>query len=141
MHSLCTSPLTSFPTYFPPSPRHDIQGPSILKNVANFICSPSDQQLRVLLSIVEAAGSMGRSLHWPWGSLRSLQFGPLLGKLHSMHRIQWRVLLWFVNGSCNCHGQFLQCTTVMMYIVMTNFVPCTPECSNFYIDKVCCRLA
>ena len=107
------------PTYLPPSPRHDIQDPSIMKNVANFICSPSDQQLRVLLSIVEAAGCMGRSLCWPWGSLRSLQFSPHLGKLHSMHRIQWRVLLWFVNGICNCYVQFLQCTTVMMYIVMT----------------------
>ena len=119
MHSLCTSPLTSLPTYLLPSPRHDIQDPSILNNVANFICSPSDQQLRVLLSIVEAAGSMGRSLHWPRVSLRSLQFSPLLGKLHSMHRIQWGVLLWFINGSCNCYVQFLQCTTVMMCIVMT----------------------
>ena len=45
-------------THLPPPPRVDIQDPYILQSGAIVIPSSSDQQLGVILSIVEAAGSM-----------------------------------------------------------------------------------
>ena len=65
-------------THFPPPPRVNIQDPCILQRVAIVIHSPSDQQLGVILSKVEAAGCMGVSPHWPKSSLSLLKFGPLL---------------------------------------------------------------
>ena len=68
-------------TYLPPPPGVDIQDPCILQNVVIPIHSSGDQQLRVLLSIVEAASSMGGSLHWPRSFLGLLQFSPFLGQV------------------------------------------------------------
>ena len=65
-------------THLTPPPRVDIQDPHITQSVTILIHSPSDQQLGTLLSIVEAAGSVGVSPCWPRGSLGLLQFGPLL---------------------------------------------------------------
>ena len=60
------------PSHLSPLSRFDVQDPCILQGVAILIHSPGDQQLGVLFSIVEAAGSMRVSTHWPRGS-----FGPL----------------------------------------------------------------
>ena len=68
-------------THLPPPPRLDIQDPHVTEGVVILIVPPSDQHLGVILSIVEAAGSMAYSLCWPRGSFRSLQFGPLLGQV------------------------------------------------------------
>ena len=75
-------------TDLPPPPRFDIKDPCITQSVAiiiyspsdldTLIHSPSDQQLGILLSKVEAAGCMGVSLHWPRSSLSLLKFGPVL---------------------------------------------------------------
>ena len=46
-------------THLPPPPRLDIQDPHVVDGVAILIPPPSDQHLGVILSIVEAAGSMG----------------------------------------------------------------------------------
>ena len=65
-------------TDLPPPPRLDIKDPCITQSLAIIIYSPSDQQLGILLSKVEAAGCMGVSPHWPRSSLSLLKFGPVL---------------------------------------------------------------
>ena len=85
-------------TYLPPLPRGDIQDPCILQTDAILVHSPSDQQLGVFLSIVEAASSMGVSPHWPRGYPRILQFGPLLGQV--MHKTYIHIQCHMMS-SCN----------------------------------------
>ena len=65
-------------TDLPPPPRFDIKDPSITQSLATIIYSPSDQQLGIFISKVEAAGCMGVSPHWPRSSLSILKFGPVL---------------------------------------------------------------
>lgn len=54
-------------SHLPPLSRLEVQDPCILQSIAILIHSTSDQQLGVLFSIVEAAGSMRVSTHWPRG--------------------------------------------------------------------------
>ena len=84
---------TYITTHLPPPPRLDVQDPHVIDGV--FIL-PSDQHLGVILSIVEAAGSMTISLCWPRGSLSPLQFGPLLGQVTQYAYIQ------IVNSTATC---------------------------------------
>ena len=65
-------------THLYPPPSVGIQDPCILQSVVIVINPTSNQQLGMLFSIVEAAGSVTNSLHRPGGSLKPLQFGPLL---------------------------------------------------------------
>lgn len=76
----------TIPHLCPPC-RVDVQDPGIIKSLVIYVYSPNDKQLGVTPSIVEAAGSMGVPTHWPRGSFKILQFGPLLGKLkcHRLH--------------------------------------------------------
>ena len=59
---------------------------------------PNDKQLGIILSIVEATGSMGVPTHWPRGSLKLLKFGPLLGKL-KCNRLHYEVYILVVYAS------------------------------------------
>ena len=65
-------------SHLPPPPSVDVQYPAITESLVLLIQSPSDQQLRVIISKVKTAGCMEGSLHRPGGSLRSLQLGPHL---------------------------------------------------------------
>ena len=65
----------------------------------------------MILSIVEATGSMRRSLFWPRGTISHLQFGPLLGQvmqytyvqiLSSNYSLPKGSLKWNVVGSIEC---------------------------------------
>ena len=64
--------------HLPPPPSVDVQYPAIIQGLEVLIHSPSDQQLGVIVSIVKTGCCMVDSLHWPGGSLRSLQLGPHL---------------------------------------------------------------
>ena len=61
--------------------RVDVQDPGILQSLVVYVHSPNHKQLGIILSIVEATGSVGVPTNWPKGSFRLLKFGPLLGKL------------------------------------------------------------
>ena len=90
--------------HLPPPPRVDIQDPCILQSSVIVTLSPSDQQLWLILSIVEAAGCMGPSLHWPRGSVGPLQFGPLLE-----------------NKCDECIAGTIVCSTVHVHTCMFHF--------------------
>ena len=69
--------MPTLPHLLPP-PGVDIQEPSIIEGVVIVINPTSHQQYRLVVPIVEAACSMVTSPHWPWSSIRFVQFGPLL---------------------------------------------------------------
>ena len=114
-------------THLPPPPRLDVQDPHVVDDVAILIHTPSDQHLGVILSIVEAAGSMGISLCQPRGSFSPLQFGPLLGQVTQYAYIQ------IVNSTAACCDW-------MLFTVLTvspdNSAPST-ECA--LISSVACQ--
>ena len=58
----------TLPPHLPPPPTVHIQNPGISQYLVLSVLSPSDQQLRVLLAIVQTASSMPPPLLWPRSS-------------------------------------------------------------------------
>ena len=86
--SACSMHSCNGTTHLTPLPRVDIQNPCITQRAATNIHSTSDKQF---FSMVEAACSMRVPFHWPRGSLRLLQFGPLLGQVTHKTYIQCHI--------------------------------------------------
>ena len=64
--------------HLPPLFTVNIQNPGIFQYSQGSVHSPSDQQLRVLLAIVQTASSMVTPLLWPRCSFWLLEFAPVL---------------------------------------------------------------
>ena len=116
-------------THLPPPPGLDIQDPHVIEGVAILIHTPSDQHLGVILSIVEAAGSMVCPLCWPGGSISPLQFGPLLGQVTQYAYIQ------IVNSTAACCKN-LNVVHIVLTVSPDNSAPPT-ECA--LISSVACQ--